>query len=142
MLAFGTRPEAIKMALHTAFRGILYAYQSIRSLFSQSTGCGIFVVHGTRYDAIRVMIRRIRLHRNPFMPDKTHIHYKFLALGMSHRTAMVTTLFVSAFFALLNLGLMSLLNINLIVLLDVVLWTLMHIWLSKMIREKKFCNED
>lgn len=88
-------------------------------------------------DVIRVMIGRIRRHRNPFMPDKTHIHHKFLALGMSHRTAMVTILFVSAFFALLNLGLMSLLNINCILLLDVVLWTLMHIWLSKMIQRRQ-----
>lgn len=48
-------------------------------------------------DVVRVMFGRIRRHQNPFMPDKTHIHHKFLALGMSHRTAMVTILFVSAF---------------------------------------------
>ena len=87
-------------------------------------------------DVIRVMFGRISRHRNPFMPDKTHIHHKFLALGMSHRTAMVTILFVAAFFALLNLGLMTLLNINLILLLDVVIWTLMHLWLTRTIRRR------
>lgn len=74
------------------------------------------------------------------MPDKTHIHHKFLALGMSHRTAMVTILFVSAFFALLNLGLTSLINVNFILLLDVVLWTLMHLWLSHTIRKRAVCS--
>ena len=64
------------------------------------------------------------------------------ALGMSHRIAMVTILFVSAFFAFLNLGLMSLLNINCILLLDVVLWTLMHIWLSKMIQRRQARDRD
>lgn len=88
-------------------------------------------------DVIRVMLGRIRRHQNPFMPDKTHIHHKFLALGMSHRTAMVSILFVSAFFALLNLSLTSLFNVNFILLLDVVLWTLMHIWLSKMIKRRQ-----
>lgn len=91
-------------------------------------------------DVVRVMFGRIRRHQNPFMPDKTHIHHKFLALGMSHRTAMVTILFVSAFFALLNLGLTSLINVNFILLLDVVLWTLMHIWLSHTIRKRAVCS--
>lgn len=44
-----------------------------------------------------------------------------LNLGMSRRTAMVSILFVSAFFVLFNPSLMYLFNINCILLLDVVL---------------------
>lgn len=89
------------------------------------------------FDVVRVMIGRIRHHRNPFMPDKTHIHHKFLAMGMSHRMAMVTILFVASFFVLLNLSLVRFVNVNLIVLLDVVLWTLMHLWLTHIIHKRK-----
>lgn len=87
-------------------------------------------------DVIRVMIGRLRRHCNPFMPDKTHIHHKFLALGMSHRTAMVTILFISSFFVLLNLSLMWVVDIHLVIVIDVVLWTVMHLWLSRLIRRR------
>ena len=88
-------------------------------------------------DVIRVMIGRIRRGCNPFMPDKTHIHHKFLALGMSHRTTMVTIIMISAFFGLLNLSLAAHVNINWIFLLDIILWTLLQIWLTQMIKKKQ-----
>ena len=94
------------------------------------------------FDVIRVMIGRIQHHRNPFTPDKTHIHHKFLALGMSHRTAMISILFIASFFVLFNLGLAQVVNINIIVLLDVVLWSLMHVWLSHTIRRRRECNKE
>ena len=88
-------------------------------------------------DVLRVMIGRIRKGHNPFLPDQTHIHHKFLALGMSHRTAMVTILMLDAFFMLLNLGLVNFLDINLVFLIDVVLWIAMHMWMSKVIMVKQ-----
>lgn len=91
-------------------------------------------------DVIRVMIGRIRRGYNPFLPDKTHIHHKFLALGMSHRTAMVTILMLDAFFMLLNLGLVNIMDINLILLMDIVLWIGMHMWISKIIKIKEQKN--
>ena len=36
-------------------------------------------------DVIRVVLRRARNKRSLFMPDKTHIHHKFLAMGFSPR---------------------------------------------------------
>ena len=89
------------------------------------------------FDVIRVMIGRIQHHRNPFMPDKTHIHHKFLALGMSHRKAMVSILLVSLFFIIFNLSLVRVVNVNVIVVLDVALWSLMHVGLSYVIRKRK-----
>lgn len=85
-------------------------------------------------DVLRVMLGRIRRGHNPFLPDKTHIHHKFLALGMSHRTAMVTILMLDAFFILLNLGLVNILDINIVLAIDILLWTLMHLWISKVIK--------
>ena len=87
-------------------------------------------------DVIRVMIGRIRRHCNPFLPDKTHIHHKFIALGMSHRTTMVVILMLSTFFGLLNLLLVTITNINVILFIDVFIWTAMHIWMSAIIKKR------
>ena len=94
-------------------------------------------------DVVRVMLGRLRRGKNPFLPDKTHIHHKFLALGMSHRTAMLTILMIDAFFALLNMGLARVLDINILLIGDIVIWCLMHIWISKMIvaRERRKSEE-
>lgn len=87
-------------------------------------------------DVARVMLGRLRRGCNPFLPDKTHIHHKFLALGMSHRTAMVTILMLDAFFVLLNLGLAGVVDINLIVGSDVVLFCLLQAWVTHLIRRR------
>ena len=34
-------------------------------------------------DVIRVVIHRLRNGKNPFLPDRNHIHHKFIALGLS-----------------------------------------------------------
>ena len=86
------------------------------------------------FDVVRVYFVRIRNHKSPFLPDKNHIHHKFLAAGMSPRPAMVSIITLSALFTLLNLGLSKFLNINLVVIFDVILWITFHIWLSRRIR--------
>lgn len=36
------------------------------------------------FDTIRVMVVRIIHQKNPFSPDKTHLHHVFVAIGVSH----------------------------------------------------------
>ena len=36
------------------------------------------------FDAIRVSLVRVIHHKNPFLPDKNHIHHLFLTLGCTH----------------------------------------------------------
>lgn len=48
-------------------------------------------------DVIRVVLHRLRNHRNPFLPDKNHFHHKLLRTGMRVRMVMVTILCVSVF---------------------------------------------
>ena len=36
-------------------------------------------------DVVRVVLRRARNRKPLFLPDKTHIHHKFLAMGFSPR---------------------------------------------------------
>ena len=88
-------------------------------------------------DVFRVFLGRIRRGANPFMPDQTHIHHKFLRLGMSHRTAMGVILMLAAFFGIFNLLLIKQVNINVLLLIDVASWTLMQIWISYLIKKRE-----
>lgn len=89
------------------------------------------------FDVLRVYLVRIRQHHSPFLPDKNHIHHKFLAAGMNPRTAMVTIITISTLFTLINLGLSRMLNINIIVMLDVIIWLIFNSYLNAHIRRHK-----
>ncbi len=82
------------------------------------------------YDVVRVYMRRIRNGKNPFMPDKTHIHHKLLAIGLHQRTAMVTLITGNLFLVVANILLSRYLNVNLLLVLDSLLWIFVNIWLS------------
>lgn len=94
------------------------------------------------FDVVRVYMVRIRNHQSPFLPDKNHIHHKFLAAGMKPRTAMVTIISISTLFTLINLGLSRIININIIVVLDVIIWIVFNMWLNSVIRRHRAENPD
>lgn len=79
-------------------------------------------------DAVRVALRRIRNKKNPFLPDKTHIHHKFLDMGFSPRMAMITILFMSLCFFLFNILAIRYLNSTLVFVMDVLIWTVLNVW--------------
>ena len=85
------------------------------------------------FDVIRVYFMRIRHHRSPFLPDKSHIHHKFLAAGMKPRYTMVTIILISVIFTLFNLVLSRMLNITFVVLIDAVIWIGFNYWLDRKI---------
>ncbi|MEY8687587.1 MraY family glycosyltransferase [Bacteroides sp. AN502(2024)] len=84
-------------------------------------------------DVVRVYLHRVRNGKNPFLPDKNHIHHKLLAVGMKQRTAMISIIFVSTVFILFNILLSLYLDVNWIVLGDILVWTLANIRLTKRI---------
>ncbi|MDE5869818.1 MAG: undecaprenyl/decaprenyl-phosphate alpha-N-acetylglucosaminyl 1-phosphate transferase, partial [Muribaculaceae bacterium] len=55
------------------------------------------------FDVVRVFLHRIRKGRNPFLPDKSHIHHKLLALGFGQSKALIVILISDALLILLNL---------------------------------------
>ena len=87
-------------------------------------------------DVVRVVLRRVRKGKNPFLPDKTHIHHKFLAMGFTPRMAMVTLLLMSACFCVLNLFLADWMDNTLLFVIDIVVWTLLNVWFDVRIRRK------
>ncbi len=89
------------------------------------------------FDVVRVYLHRIRSHRNPFLPDKTHIHHKLLALGMSQRLAMPSILASSTMLTIFNWWMSSYINISLLFLIDLILWIIANTLLSHAIRDRQ-----
>lgn len=92
------------------------------------------------FDVVRVYLHRVRRHRNPFLPDKCHIHHKLLALGLNQRMALLVIMLSSAAFIFVNVILSSYINPTLIIAIDILIWTMANIILTKYIvrREKKY----
>ena len=84
-------------------------------------------------DVIRVVLHRLRNHRNPFLPDKNHFHHKLLRTGMRVRMVMVTILCVSVFFIVLNVLLAMKVNATYLLLLNLVLWSILHLTINRFI---------
>ena len=89
------------------------------------------------FDVLRVYLHRLRMHRNPFLPDKCHIHHKLLALGLRKTKAMVLIVVSSVLFTMINLGLSKFLGVTWLVLLDVVGYALINILLTHFIRKRE-----
>lgn len=86
------------------------------------------------FDVVRVYLHRVKNGKNPFLPDKNHIHHKLLAIGMKQRTAMVTIVCISIVFTLGNILLSRCLGATMLLVLDVLVWTLGNIWLTRQMR--------
>lgn len=85
------------------------------------------------FDVVRVYLHRVTRHRNPFLPDKCHIHHKLLALGLNQRTALCIIMLWAMIFIVVNLLLSPYLNPTLLLGGDILVWTLVNIILSKSI---------
>ena len=91
-------------------------------------------------DVIRVVLHRLREHKNPFLPDKNHFHHKLLRTGMRVRVVMVCIIAISAFFILLNSSLAWRVDITYLFFLNLFCWSILHVGLNRLIernRERK-----
>ena len=55
------------------------------------------------FDIVRVVMARTRNHRNPFLPDKNHIHHKILRTGIGPRLTMLTLVLASLVMVLITI---------------------------------------
>lgn len=88
-------------------------------------------------DVVRVVLHRLREHKNPFLPDKNHFHHKLLRTGMRVRMVMVMIIAVSVFFIGLNVALANRLNVTCLLLLDLLLWSLLHLAINELIARNR-----
>ena len=87
-------------------------------------------------DVVRVVLHRLRNHQPPFLPDKNHIHHKFIALGMSQHQALCFILSIAWLFIIANTLLASYLSVTVLFLLDVAVWTAMHFYITAKITKE------
>lgn len=88
-------------------------------------------------DVVRVYLHRLKTHHNPFLPDKTHIHHKLLALGLSQQVAMPIIVLTSLALSAVNYWLSTIIDINILFLCDIVVWIAVNILLSRSIRRRE-----
>ncbi len=89
------------------------------------------------FDVVRVYFHRIRQHRNPFLPDKCHIHHKLLALGLNQRASLCAILLSAVIFMLVNVALSPYVSATWLLAGDIVLWLCGNLLITRAIRKKE-----
>lgn len=88
-------------------------------------------------DVVRVVLGRIRRKKSPFLPDKTHIHHKFMNMGFSPRTSLILIQCLSILLITTSMVMIYYrININIILVLDILVWTALNMWFTKVIKKK------
>ncbi len=84
-------------------------------------------------DVVRVVLGRVRRGRDSFHAGQDAYPPQFLAMGFTPRRAMISILCISFLLCLANMVLVSYLNNTLLFLCDVVVWTVMNLYMDKVI---------
>lgn len=90
-------------------------------------------------DVIRVFVHRIVRGMSPFLPDKSHIHHKLLALGIPQRWAMTTILATSSALIAANLLMSVHMGPMWVLVIDMAVWVAANWQLTRciMARQKR-----
>ena len=75
-------------------------------------------------DVVRLIIYRIKHHKNPFKPDMNHIHHKLLQLGLTSRQALFALLTADILLILLNAFFSMYVNVNVLFVADILIYYL------------------
>lgn len=95
------------------------------------------------FDQCRVFFHRIKKRRNPFMPDRCHIHHKLMMLGMSPKITLMCILASTVLAIIFNMWMSKCgLGITWIVAVDFVLWTIINMLLTGGIRRLEKRNGE
>lgn len=89
------------------------------------------------FDVVRVFLSRLRDGRNPFLPDRNHIHHKLMRTGLSPLMTMLVLLFVASGFIELNYFMAEYLNETMMIISDVVIYIGLQYLLNYFIRRKE-----
>ncbi len=74
-----------------------------------------------------------RIAKNPLLLDKTHIHHKFLAMGITPRRSLVLTFLMPVLLCGGNILLAGLVDTPLLMFADIALWTGMDLYIDRVI---------
>ena len=93
-------------------------------------------------DVIRVVLHRLREHKNAVLPGNDHFHYKLFRTGMRVRIVMVCIIAISAFFILLNSSLAWRVDITYLFFLNLFCWSILHVGLNGLIKRNRERKES
>ncbi len=88
-------------------------------------------------DVIWVMGTRVYQGKGLFVPDKNHIHHKFMRIGLRPRVALVSILTLQLLFVGITYILSVHLNINTVFAIDMGAWVLLNIILAILIKRRE-----
>ncbi len=90
------------------------------------------------FDVVRVVIHRLRIGKPIFDADKSHIHHKLMAAGLSQHRTLATILLLELCFVAINLSVYEFIrkDFNAILFADILLYTVFNIALTYYIQAK------
>lgn len=104
-LRFNSHPAVVFMGdTGSQFLGLILGLESI--LLTQyadtslSKSLPLLILGLPLIDTLLVMLLRMKQGRSPFHADKSHLHHRLLALGLSHSQAVTTLYVIQALFSL------------------------------------------
>jgi UDP-N-acetylmuramyl pentapeptide phosphotransferase/UDP-N-acetylglucosamine-1-phosphate transferase len=91
-------------------------------------------------DVVRVFLHRVKNGSCPFLPDRTHIHHKLQALGLTQHATLATLLTASVLLIVINLAMMnigSIGNIITVLIFDIIAWAVTNTMLTRAIKVRE-----
>lgn len=87
-------------------------------------------------DVIRVFMHRVRVGKNPFLPDKSHIHHKIMNLGLSQRQTMALIVISAFLLGSANILGSSYVNVNILLPLDLFIYLFINYLITRHIKRR------
>lgn len=94
------------------------------------------------YDTVRVVLHRLRNHRNPFKADMNHFHHKLLAVGFSQRATLLIINCISISFIILMTLSCLFIDVTLVLLLSLLLWMAINIVITRRMKTKNTIENE
>lgn len=89
------------------------------------------------FDVVRVFASRLRDGRNPFTPDKNHIHHKLLRTGLGAKMTMLMLLLISLGIIIINYIMADFVSQTLMIVADIIIFITMHLIINIFIAKKE-----
>lgn len=93
------------------------------------------------YDVLRVVLHRVRNHRNAFKPDRNHFHHKLMDCGLGQHGALGVLLLVDAVMIVFTLVSSIYVDVNIVLVVSLVCWSLLSVYLSRVIKRRAKTEE-
>lgn len=87
------------------------------------------------FDVVRVVMVRKLNGKNVFMADKSHIHHKLLAMGLSQSQTLICLIFIDLVMVVTAVCMMTVINVNLVILIEVIMFTILVLMINRKMKK-------